>query len=176
MSDLRSHGLTHPVPVLMLVAVLSVVAALGAVAMYAYSVLALEPPLSYPDLPNPIEAPGEPNVPLPVDARPKLHAGDTVVTLPYRCVTDDGGSGLGTLPYTFTRSLYNASTGQRVLDMPGGQNTADVGCHRVRSTIHTIPPETPPGVYYIGGTVTAAGARHAATVPWRTADFEVVPR
>lgn len=132
------------------------------------------PPLTFPDLPNPIEAPGQPNVPLPVDARPQFHVGDTVVTLPYRCVTDDDGTGLGELPYTFTRALVSVDSGQRV-DMPGGQNTAQVGCWRVRSTLHVIPPNTPPGVYYIGGTVTAVGLHRSATVAWRTAPFEVVP-
>jgi hypothetical protein len=132
------------------------------------------PPLTFPDLPNPIEGPQ--GVPLPRDGPlPQFHAGDVVVTDPYRCVTDDGGTNLGELSYVFTRGLYDSQTHQRVIDMPGGENSAAVGCHRTHSTLQYIPQNAKPGTYYLGGEATATGLHRAATVAWRTADFEVIP-
>lgn len=132
-------------------------------------------PLTFPDLPNPIEDPTRTDVPLPITATPRFEPGDVVPTMPYRCVTDDGGSGLGVLTYTFTRALYYAGDDTKAVDMPGGSVSAPVGCQRTRSSIQFVPLGTRPGTYYFAGTATARGLRRTATVFWRTAQFEVVP-
>jgi hypothetical protein len=133
------------------------------------------PPLTYPDLPVPISTVDQ-QVPADRDGPPiKLHAGDTFITYPFRCITDDGNLGVGTLSYSFTRAMFDATTEKRVEDMPGGTNSAPVGCNRVRSSIQYVPNDAKPGTYYLGGNATAQGARRTATVEWRTANFEVLP-
>src|SRR5947209_17691454 len=117
--------------------------------LVAYMVVrpaALEPsrPLTYPELPNPIEIPGRERVGFDPNGRPpQLHAGDHMTTLPYRCALDDGGTGLRLLHYSFTRALFTAD-GRRVLDIPGGENDAPPGCQRVRSTLQFVPEQAAP--------------------------------
>jgi len=132
------------------------------------------PPLYYTNNPIPV---GQPKADVPPDpnAQQQLHAGDTPTLFPERCVSDDAGTGLGELPYTFTMALYDASTRARLADLPGGFASAPVGCQTIPSRLRTIPDDTRPGLYYLAGTATATGSSRSATVGWQTVPFEVIP-
>jgi len=132
------------------------------------------PPLTYTNNPFPVGQPKD-DVPPDPSVRQQLHAGDIPTLFPERCVTDDAGTGLGELPYTFTMALYNASTRTRLADLPGGFASAPVGCQTIPSRLRTIPDDTRPGAYYLAGTATATGSSRSATVGWQTVPFEVIP-
>lgn len=103
-----------------------------------------------------------------------LHAGDILQLQVDRCVTDDGGSGLGRLPFWYTATIVNLDTGQST-DIIGGFGQADVGCHTTNSQLLRLPQNLAPGSYFAKGSSTATGAHRAGTVGWRTEVFEVVP-
>lgn len=120
------------------------------------------PPLYYP---NPIAE---------VQVR-MLHAGDPLPLIVTRCATDDGGTGMGRLPFWYTATIVNAVTGEST-DIIGGFGQAVVGCNTTNSQLLRIPTTLTPGRYFARGSSTAAGVRRAATVGWSTQEFEVVAR
>lgn len=152
-------------------------AAPSAFAMWTTISGAISPPplpITYEQNPIPFEDPAARGHPL--DGSEVLHVrpGDVVSLLPVRCVTDDGDTGTGRLPFIYSHRLVSVQTGVPT-DLPGGVIAADVGCQQVRSDVNVVPPGTSPGLYYFDGTATAIGKRRAGTVAWRTPIFEVVP-
>lgn len=116
------------------------------------------PPLEYRNLPFPIL-----NAPL----RP----GDTVLLEVDRCIP-----GEQPLPYVFTRQLVRVDGPEAItMALPSGGSIAMPGCELVQSRVTVLPADMPPGRYYLLAVTSVRGRWNTFSVPWRSAEFDVLP-
>lgn len=107
------------------------------------------------------------NIPFPV-APLSLREGEGVVVHAYRCNnTGEKLQAKATRVLRSTDGVYKDDT------LPEGTVPIFPGCNTTKSKAIVIPIGTPPGWYYIEGTVQVKTYWKAWVIPWLSAPFEV---
>lgn len=112
-------------------------------------------PVSYANLPFPVEGPVVAGTLAPMIVTRCNHTGEPVMA-----------------PYA--RNLYGLDSGV-VITLASGAALIPAGCETVTSGVMLIPPETPPGRYQLKGAVSVRGRFRDFTISWESAPFEVLP-
>ena len=119
--------------------------------------LILPSPLSYENVPFPVESPVAQGGPLSLTVE--------------RC----NNSG-GPLEYTVNRTVVSLDEPRRIYQLPPTVVYVDeAGCRTVHSRLNILPPGLPPGTYEMRGVTVVQMPLGAYEVLWRTRTFDVLP-
>jgi hypothetical protein len=123
-------------------------------AVAAFGLLVEKPYLSYG------------NVPFPVLNNPVVR-GQPVHLMVMRCNTDTKRRS-----YLLSRTLISTTGGPEYV-LPASAASIAAGCHTDISAANVIPPDVPPGRYYIEGLAEVNGTLRTFIVNWHSQPFDV---